>query len=134
MKFDRLIAVGLFGLACCLVEPMAAAAGDIGALAYSRKTGALGYSYNYDDEDDARQRAMAECRKYSSDCKIARIFTNTCVMVARDGTRLGWSWDGSADARRARAIKECRGDGGRNCKVVTTFCTGSGDKEEEEAD
>ncbi len=132
MKSARLIAAGLLGLACCLVEPLAAAAGDIGALAYSRRTGALGYSYNYDDEDDARQRAMSECRKYSNDCKIARIFTNACVMVARDGTKLGWAWDGSTEARRARAIKECRGDGGRNCKVVTTFCTGSA--EEEEAD
>jgi hypothetical protein len=124
MKSARLIAVGLLGLACSLVEPITAAAGEIGALAYSRRTGALGYSYNYDDEDDARQRAMSECRKYSNDCKIARTFTNVCVMVARDGTKLGWAWGYETDERQRRAINQCRGDGGRNCKVVTKFCTG----------
>ena len=130
MKYGRLIAVGLLGLACCLVEPIVAAAGEIGALAYSRRNGALGYSYNFDDEDGARDRALSECRKYSNDCKIARIFTNVCVMVARDGTKLGWAWGFEPDERRRRAISECRGDGGRNCKVVTTFCTGDVDVED----
>jgi len=124
MKTARLIAVGLLGLACCLVEPIAAVAGEIGALAYSRRTGALGYSWNFDDEDGARERAMSECRKYSNDCKIARIFTNTCVIAARDGTKMGWAWGFKSSERRRRAISECRGDGGRNCKIVAQFCTG----------
>ena len=124
MKSARMTAIGLLGLACCLLEPIAVAAGEIGALAYSRRNGAIGVSWNFDDEDGARERAMQECRKYSNDCKIARTFTNTCVMAARDGTKLGWAWDGSTEARRARAIKECRGDGGRNCKIVSEFCTG----------
>lgn len=67
---------------------------------------------------------MSECRKYSNDCKIARTFTGACVMVARDGTKLGWAWGFEPSERRRRAIRECRGDGGRNCKIVSQFCTG----------
>ena len=120
---QRLLAV-LFGSFCLVVLPAVASAGDYGALAYSRRTGALGWSYNYDDDASARERALDECQKYARDCKIGRVFTNTCVMVARDGTRMGWAWDGTDDARRRRAIQECRGDGGRNCTIVARFCTG----------
>jgi hypothetical protein len=119
----------LLGSFCFAVLPAVASAGDYGALAYSRRNGALGWSYNYDDEDAARERALDECRKYARDCKIGRVFTNTCVMVARDGTRMGWSWDGTTDARRRRAMQECRSDGGRSCKIVAQFCTGDAEED-----
>lgn len=116
---------GLFTLA---ILPSAASAGDWGAIALSTRTGAWGTSYNYDDEEEARDRAMSECRKNARDCKVFRTFENTCVAVAGDGSgNFGWAWGYTTSERRRRAISQCRDQGGRNCKVETTFCTGSTD-------
>ena len=116
---------GLFTLA---ILPSAASAGDWGAIALSTRTGAWGTSYNYDDEEEARDRAMTECRKNARDCKVFRTFENTCVAVAGDGSgNFGWAWGYTTSERRRRAISQCRDQGGRNCKVETTFCTGSTD-------
>ena len=116
---------GLFTLA---ILPSAASAGDWGAIALSTRTGAWGTSYNYDDEEEARDRAMTECRKNARDCKVFRTFENTCVAVAGDGSgNFGWAWGYTTSERRRRAISQCRDQGGRNCKVETTFCTGTAD-------
>jgi hypothetical protein len=121
-----LLLAGLIGFA---VLPSAALAGDWGAIALSTRTGAWGTSYNYDDEEDARDRAMRECRKHASDCRVFRTFENVCVALAGDGSgNFGWAWGyESAAERRRRAIAQCRDQGGRGCSVVTTFCTGSAD-------
>ena len=127
MRARSLLLAGLIGLTSLAVLPAPSeAANEYGALAYGRKNGALGWSYNYDDEDEARRRAMEECEKYASDCKIARTFTDVCVTVARAGNRMGWAWGYEKAERRRRAIAECRKDGGRNCKVEANFCTGEG--------
>ena len=124
----KILAALLIGLAGLALAPLPSqAAEDIGALAYSRRTGALGWSYNYDDEESARERAMQECRKYANDCKIARTFQNVCVSVARDGNHMGWAWGYAGPERRRRAIDECRSDGGRNCTIAAQFCTGDAD-------
>ena len=113
------------GFLTLVAVPTVASAGDWGAVALSTKTGSWGTSYNYDEEDDARQRAMSECRKHASDCRIYRRFENTCVAVAGDSTgNFGWAWGYTPAERRRRAIAQCRDQGGRNCKVETQFCTG----------
>ena len=117
----------LAGFLTLVAVPTVASAGDWGAVALSTKTGSWGTSYNYDDEDDARRRAMSECRKHASDCKVFRTFENTCVAVAGDKSgNFGWAWGYNNSERRRRAIAQCRDQGGRNCKVETTFCTGDG--------
>ena len=113
---------GLFTLA---IFPSAASAGDWGAIALSTATGSWGTSYNYDDEDEARTRAMRECRKNARDCRVFKTFENACVALAGDGSgNFGWAWGYTNSERRRRAIAQCRDQGGRGCSVVTTFCTG----------
>ena len=122
----RILAL-LAGLFTFAILPSAASAGDWGAIALSTRTGSWGTSYNYDDEDEARERAMRECRKHASDCKIFRTFENSCVALAGDKSgNFGWAWGYTNSERRRRAIAQCRDQGGRNCKVETTFCTGDG--------
>jgi hypothetical protein len=88
----RILAL-LAGLSTFAFLPSAASAGDWGAIALSTATGSWGTSYNYDDEDEARSRAMRECRKHASDCKVFRTFENTCVALAGDKSgNFGWAW------------------------------------------
>lgn len=120
----RILAL-LAGFFTFAILPSAASAGDWGAIALSTRTGSWGTSYNYDDEDEARQRAMRECRKNARDCKVFRTFENTCVAVAGDGSgNFGWSWGYTPSERRRRAIAQCREQGGKGCKVESQFCTG----------
>jgi hypothetical protein len=119
------LVAGLFTLA---ILPSAASAGDWGAIALSTRTGAWGTARNYDDEDGARARAMSECRKHASDCRVYKTFENTCVALAGDRTgNFGWSWGYTNNERRRRAIAQCRDQGGQNCTVENTFCTGDAD-------
>lgn len=120
----RILAL-LAGLFTFAILPSAALAGDWGALALSTSTGAWGTSYNYDDEEEARERAMRECRKNARDCKVFKTFENTCVAVAGDSAgNFGWSWGYTSSERRRRAIAQCREQGGKGCKVESQFCTG----------
>jgi len=125
----KLISIRILALLASLftfaILPSAALAGDWGALALSTSTGAWGTSYNYDDEDEARERAMRECRKNARDCKVFKTFENTCVAVSGDSAgNFGWSWGYTASERRRRAIAQCREQGGKGCKVESQFCTG----------
>ena len=126
MKSFRLSLYLLAGLACLVLAPAASYAGDWAAIALSTKTGAWGTSYNYDEEEDARDRAMRECRKHASDCRVFKTFQNVCVALAGDGSgNFGWAWGyETASERRRRAVQQCRDQGGKGCEVVTTFCTG----------
>jgi len=123
----RILAL-LAGLFTFAILPSAVSAGDWGAIALSTRTGEWGTSRNYDDEDAARARAMRECRKNASDCKVYRTFENSCVALAGDRTgNFGWSWGYSPAERRRRAVAQCVEQGGRGCKVETQFCTGDAD-------
>jgi hypothetical protein len=119
---------GLFVLAslvCLMLAPAASYAGDWGAIALSTRTGAWGSSWNYDYEDQARARALRECRQHASDCRVFKTFSNVCVALAGDGSgNFGWAWGYTNSERRRRAMQQCRDQGGRGCKIVSTFCTG----------
>lgn len=115
-------------LAYCAFAAPAAAQGTYGAIALSTKTGAWGTSYNYDTESGARNRATSECRKHADDCRVFRTFQNVCAALASDGSgNFGWAWGYTNNERRRRAIQQCRDQGGQDCKIETTFCTGEAD-------
>jgi len=129
MKSYRLSLFLLAGLACLVPSVYAtpaAAQGTWAAIALSTKTGAWGTSYNYEDEDEARSRALRECRKNASDCKVYKTLENACVALAGDGSgNFGWAWGyETISERRRRAVQQCRDQGGKGCEVVTTFCSG----------
>jgi hypothetical protein len=130
MKSYRLCLLLLAGIALLVPSVYttpAAAQGAWAAIALSTRTGAWGTSYNYGDEDEARDRAMRECRKNASDCRVYKTFENVCVALAGDGSgNFGWAWGyETTSERRRRAVQQCRDQGGKGCEVVTTFCTGS---------
>jgi hypothetical protein len=126
MKY-RLYLSLVAALFCLVLAPTASLAGDWGAIALSTRTGAWGVSWNYDDEDEARNRAMRECRKHASDCRVYKTFENACVALAGDSKgNFGWAWGyETVSERRRRAVQQCRDQGGRGCEIVSTFCTGN---------
>jgi len=106
-----------------VVKP--AMAGDYGALATSPDAD-FGYSYNYDYAEEARSRALEECRKHSSDCKVKGTFENTCVSVAKaTNGAMGWAWGHGRSEDDRMAMSECRNNRGRNCELSARFCTGN---------
>jgi hypothetical protein len=102
----------------------AIAAEPYGALATSPDAD-YGYSFNYRTERDARDRAMRECAKYSSKCAVKKVFTDTCVSIASASNgAMGWAWGFAREEGNRNAIKECRDNGGDNCRFQRRFCTG----------
>jgi serine/threonine protein kinase, bacterial len=106
----------------CAARP--AAAGPYGALATSPEAD-FGFSYNYDDEDSAQDRALSECQKHSSNCTIKGTFENTCVSIAKASNgAMGWAWGRSKRDDDRVAMSECRKNRGGDCELARRFCTG----------
>ena len=102
------------------------AQGIYGALAISPSTGAYGFGYNYDTDAQARDRAMSECRKHAQDCRVYTTFQRQCIAIARaSNNAFGWALGYAADERGERALNECAGRNGNDCKIVTRFCSGA---------
>jgi Domain of unknown function (DUF4189) len=93
----------------------ATADNNYGALATSPDAD-FGYSYNHSDESAARERALAECVKFSQQCSIKKTFDNTCMIIAssRNGA-MGWTTGYVRPEGNRRALEECRSLGGRKC-------------------
>ena len=101
-----------------------AVAGPHGALATSPDAD-FGYAYNYDDADEAKDRALSECRKHSSKCVIKGTFRDTCVSVAKSSNgAMGWAWGHGKREDDRMAMDECRKNRGRSCELSARFCTG----------
>ena len=97
-----------------------------GALAIG-DCGAWGGSWNYDSDDDARDRAQAECK--GRNCRVVTSFDGLCAAFATDRSRTCGAW-GWATRERQRAadevaIDECEKAGGRNCQIRARFCDGN---------
>ena len=114
-----LCAVALLGV----VKP--AAAGSYGALATSPKAD-FGYSYNFDDAEEAKRRALVECAQHSSECQVKGTFQDTCVSIVKASNgAMGWAWGhGRAEDERL-AMNECQKNKGDDCKFSRRFCTGN---------
>jgi hypothetical protein len=99
------------------------AQGKWGAIAYSRTTGASGYSYGWSDEAKAKQVALANCTKNGAGCQLWATYENGCGAVAADGNIVTW---GSASAKPTadqRALSECSKAGGRKCAIQVSQCS-----------
>ena len=75
---------------------------------------------------DAEHRAYEFCRQSGAGgCRIIARGRGECVYtVLQEGRRCGHWWGMARSERRAQdiAIAECRGGGGRECRVVNTTC------------
>ncbi|MCW5773975.1 MAG: DUF4189 domain-containing protein [Rhodospirillaceae bacterium] len=121
----RHLCVAAFAAAALAPLPAAAEGGEWGALALSERSTAYGFSYDYDSQETAAKRAMAECAKNAQDCRVHTTFRNTCLILAGsvDGP-FGWAWGGREETRSERALAQCRQRGAVNCKVVRRVCSG----------
>lgn len=112
--------------ALSLAAAPAQAEREWGALALSERSTAYGYARDFDTEAGASERALAECAKNASDCRLHTAWRNTCLVLAGsvDGP-FGWAWGAPATTRAQRALDQCRQRGAVNCKVVETICSGT---------
>jgi hypothetical protein len=118
----RIAAVGVLVV---LVGTAAIARDDdrYGAIAYSRRTGHYGYSDRAATRIGAERRAMELCE--GRDCKVEVWFRNSCGALAtsENGRIFGWAHDTSLREAKAIAVRNCRNEGGRGCRVLISACT-----------
>ncbi len=101
----------------------AQAANNHGAIAFSQRTGAHGYSFDFPTKRAAQNRALQECAKYGGGCKIATWFMNNCGALAV-GNGNGWGADWAPTRRQAEnlALQRCNSVAG-NCWIRRWVCT-----------
>jgi hypothetical protein len=117
----RIVLVILMLLSPVNVLAQSSGYGDnFGAVAFSPRNGAVGYSYNYRSRDDAEQRALEEC---GHDCRIVMWFKNACGGLA-GGARDGYGADWGDNQREAGniAIRSCHANT-TDCGAVRWVCT-----------
>ncbi|MET3924116.1 DUF4189 domain-containing protein [Devosia sp. 2618] len=97
-------------------------AAQYGAIAFSPKTGAIGYSTKGASRGNAQDWAMYYCGQYARDCKIAVNFNNACgaLAIGRNG---GWGadWGYTRAEAEADALTICRRHDTR-CRVKRSAC------------
>jgi len=116
--------------ACLVLGPLllasgvgAAAAQDyFGAIAFSPKTRAHGWAYDYTSRTEAQERAMSECRRHASDCVSAVWFRNACGALAVGPQAYGAGWGSDRGQAERAALKSC-GRFSRDCTVIRWICT-----------
>ncbi len=104
-----------------------------GAIAVETSTLASGYAKDQPSLADAERQALAMCRGAggsNAGCKIVVSGHNFCAALSTGQTgnggenRWGYAWSDDGWVSRRDATAACRNDGGANCKVAITFCTG----------
>jgi serine/threonine-protein kinase len=98
-------------------------ADEWGAFAYSFSTGAYGFSYDHDTQQEAINAAVDECD--ADDCKAQVWFRNSCGAFANatgDDPGYGWGIGNDKDEASAVALSECR-KRGTGCKLIKWVCT-----------
>jgi hypothetical protein len=95
-----------------------------GALAYDAESGAVGWSYDFDNQDDAEQKALSGCSESSSNCKVVYDFWNSCAALAAasDG-RYSIEGGDNEDGAQSRALAACQQNGGEGCEIRVWSCT-----------
>lgn len=104
-----------------------------GAIAVETRTLITGYAKDYSSRADAERRAIAMCRRaggLASGCRIAVWGHNSCLTLSTSrasnggANKWGYAWSDDRWVSGRNATAACRKDGGANCRVAITFCTG----------
>ena len=125
MKTITRTAMTLLGAAflTLLSAPTASAEDTWGAIALSPSTGAIGYSYRHQTEDDAGYDAYNRCSGYADDCEVVVNFVNACGAVAYGrGGGYGVAWNADGNAAQRRALSECQART-TQCKILRWQCS-----------
>lgn len=97
--------------------------GAYGAIAYDKSSGAWGMSDRSQSKGDAKESALAHCKKHGSDCEIVESFSKTCAAVASGtGNRLAWAVDDNPKQAGLAAIKKCGESGSSGNSVDKSRC------------
>ena len=75
------------------------------AIAYSAKDKGCGWSYGYDSQGKAEKVAVDNCSHHGSACKSI-------------------VWYANKQRAAQRALDQCAKDGGKNCTLQTSQCSG----------
>ncbi len=94
-----------------------------GAIAYSKKNGAYGFSDSWNNQKQAEKTALSYCAKQGSNCETMVWFYNSCGAVAADGKKTGWGQSSSKEAAGNQALEKCRKSGGKKCGVKISHCS-----------
>lgn len=108
----------------CLNSQYSYAQNYYGAIAYSKSTGAYGYSGDYPTRAIAEERALSECRARGSGCEVVIWFRNACAALATAGNGArGWAWSPTKAKAERSALEYCKKHGGRDCVVLCWSCS-----------
>ena len=95
-----------------------------GAIAYSAKNGAYGYSHGWTNKKKAEKVALKNCSQNGKGCKSRVWFYNGCGAVAADGSKVTWAQDSSEQAAMKKALDKCkRGLFRKHCEVKVSHCS-----------
>ncbi len=93
------------------------------SIAYSQSTGKYGYSYGYNDPDEAREAALKRCK--ARDAKILFTVGNGWVALALgdDTDCYGYGYGTSRAIAESHALKEAR-KRTKNCYIAVSVYSG----------
>lgn len=101
----------------------AQAADNYGAIAFSQRTGAHGFSVDYSSRAAAQHRAMQECARYGRGCRIASWFKNGCgALAVGNGNGWGAEWGNTRGEAERLALQRC-GANTYDCWIRRWVCT-----------
>ncbi len=95
-----------------------------GAIAYSAKDEAYGYSDGWSNQKKAEKVALKYCQEKGQKCEPLVWFYNGCGAVAADGKKVGWGQNSSLQAATQQALDNCAKSGGKNCTLKASHCSG----------
>jgi hypothetical protein len=95
-----------------------------GSIAYGAKTGAYGWSHDFDDAQSAENEALSKCSASGDDCQVVVDFWNTCAAVAAAGDIVRYGLGDTRGEAEGGAVATCKEDGGAQCVVQAWACTG----------
>ena len=97
---------------------------QFGAIAFSERTGAWGWSSGYDSRGEAERRALGECVARGGPCVVATWFRDACGALAKSPDN-GWGgeWGNSVSEAQSKAMSRCVAEGNRGCQVIESACS-----------
>jgi hypothetical protein len=95
-----------------------------GAIAYGAKTGAVGWSYDFDNAPAAEKEALTNCRANGDDCQVVVDFWNTCAAVAAHRGIVAYGLGDTRGLAEDQAAAACAKDAGAQCAIQAWSCTG----------
>ncbi|MBO9412998.1 DUF4189 domain-containing protein [Ruegeria sp. R8_2] len=110
-------------VASFLIAPVQAHA-EFAAVAYNQNTNNMGYTWGRDTQEEANERALATCKRYShsvAGCEIV-VETTQCFAIFRYEGKDHWAEGASHSKAKKTASAECREKFGAKCRRVTSKC------------